>query len=270
MKPFFFRHGDLAYLESRYAEDSSACYGMHSHPTVSIGLVVSGHSIIEVNKREYQIKAGDIVMFNPEQPHMCNPVPGTKWSYHMIYFDSAWWDEAVKNVADDTKNRRFQVPILRDVKLCVELCRINRRFFDVRDRHDLNEIEISLIMWVNNFMSALEPCDMSEVEAAPKWIAQVQTYLEEHFDQTVKLEELCHLSGVPVTQLIRKFKRHCGLTPYAYLQNYKINRARDLLAAGQEISDVAYQLGFADQSHLHRLFKRLVASTPKGYQRSVS
>lgn len=270
MKPFFFRHNDLAYLESRYAEDSSACYGMHSHPTVSIGLVVSGRSIIGVNQREYEVKAGDIVMFNPEQAHACNPVPGTKWSYHMLYFESAWWDEAVKNVTNDTKDHRFHVPMLRDVKLCHELGRINRRFFEVRDQHDLGGIELDLIKWVNHFMSALDPCGVSEGEAAPTWIAQVQTYLEENFDQAVRLEELCHLSGVPVTQLIRKFKSHCGLTPYAYLQNYKINRARDLLAAGEEISDVAYHLGFADQSHLHRLFKRLVASTPKGYQRSAS
>ncbi|WP_423803846.1 helix-turn-helix domain-containing protein [Paremcibacter congregatus] len=51
-----------------------------------------------------------------------------------------------------------------------------------------------------------------------------------------------------------------------HLQNHRINQARKRLAAGEKISNVAYDLGFSDQSHLHRLFKRLVAATPGNYQ----
>jgi len=102
----------------------------------------------------------------------------------------------------------------------------------------------------------------------PKWIAEVKFYLEDNATHVVKLDLLSEISQVPITQLIRNFKLHCGLTPYAYLQNYRINRAKVLLAEGAAISDVALDLGFADQSHLHRLFKRLVACTPKRYQQT--
>jgi len=270
MKPTFFRHQSLPYLESRYTDNSSACYGMHSHPTVSIGLIVSGHSIVDVNEQQYRLKADDIVMFNAEQPHACNPVKDTKWSYHMLYFEKNWWREVIACVSPDQTYETFQYPILNHKKLCTDLCNINGRLLDVKDPNDYVEIELDLLMWINRFISCLDPAKPSQDAKIPDWIFTLQNYLVNHANRPVKLEELCRISQTSKTQLIRRFKQYCGLTPYAYLQNYRINQARKLLVEGETISDVAYQLGFADQSHLHRLFKRFVACTPKDYQRSLS
>jgi AraC-like DNA-binding protein len=48
----------------------------------------------------------------------------------------------------------------------------------------------------------------------------------------------------------------------------RLNKARDLLRAGQTIADVAFEMGFADQSHLGRWFKRAFGITPGLYRRA--
>jgi AraC-like DNA-binding protein len=57
------------------------------------------------------------------------------------------------------------------------------------------------------------------------------------------------------------FTKQVGLPPHVYLNQVRVNRAKQLLADGQPIALVAYETGFADQSHLTRHFKRLFGLT---------
>lgn len=67
-------------------------------------------------------------------------------------------------------------------------------------------------------------------------------------------------------QLLRAFKHQFGLPPHAYLMDEKIKRAKIMLKSGDDISDVALKLGFSDQAHFQRQFKKKLAVTPKFYQ----
>jgi AraC family chemosensory pili system transcriptional regulator ChpD len=70
-------------------------------------------------------------------------------------------------------------------------------------------------------------------------------------------------------QLIRAFQRVLGVSPYAYLVQLRVNRARTLLHQGVAVSEVAYTCGFSDQSHLTRTFKKAIGVPPGAYQRAV-
>lgn len=85
----------------------------------------------------------------------------------------------------------------------------------------------------------------------------------EHF---LSLEQLSAQSGISRYAIIRLFKRNFGLTPHAFQLNLRINQARDRLKSGSSVVDIAYDLGFSDQSHFHRVFKSLTGVTPKQYQ----
>ena len=86
----------------------------------------------------------------------------------------------------------------------------------------------------------------------------------------LSLERLAGQAGLGRYQLIRAFRAATGLTPHAYLLNARVNRGRLLLRDGLALADVAYQLGFADQSHFQRAFKQRVAATPGEYRRMVA
>ena len=91
-------------------------------------------------------------------------------------------------------------------------------------------------------------------------------FLETHCAEGVSLDQLSQVADLSPTQLIRSFRRHYGLTPHAYLIDRRIRLARQRLRQGEELAEVALATGFADQAHLQRTFKRLVAATPGQYR----
>ena len=89
-------------------------------------------------------------------------------------------------------------------------------------------------------------------------------------DQDLGLDDLARATGVDRFRLSRAFKAAFGLAPHAYLVQLRLAKARRLLAAGQPPALVAMSLGFADQSHMGRWFRRAYGLTPAHYRRRYS
>jgi AraC family transcriptional regulator len=78
--------------------------------------------------------------------------------------------------------------------------------------------------------------------------------------EPVSLDDLANLAGLSPFHFVAMFKRSTGLAPHQYLLAQRIERARALLAESRvPIADVAARTGFADQSHLMRVFRRHTA-----------
>jgi AraC-like DNA-binding protein/quercetin dioxygenase-like cupin family protein len=78
--------------------------------------------------------------------------------------------------------------------------------------------------------------------------------------------EAAQLSGVTREGFSRRFRRRRGMPPQSFQLIEKLNDARRLLRQGDSIAEVAAQTGFADQSHLGRLFRRVFGVTPGRYR----
>ncbi|SPB17205.1 AraC family transcriptional regulator [Caballeronia novacaledonica] len=90
-------------------------------------------------------------------------------------------------------------------------------------------------------------------------------YIEANFDKTVSLAQLADLSALSVSRFATVFREQFGLSPYKYLCELRVQRAQTLLLAGVPGSVVATEVGFFDQSHLARHFKRLCGMTPSAF-----
>lgn len=78
--------------------------------------------------------------------------------------------------------------------------------------------------------------------------------------------EACNLSR---SYFIRAFRETTGMTPYQWLLNERVNRARALLrASNTSLAEVAFTCGFADQSHFTRVFSAIVGATPGNWRRN--
>ena len=97
-------------------------------------------------------------------------------------------------------------------------------------------------------------------------IRRAREYIEAHAPETINLRKLASDAGLTSFQFIRKFGREVGLTPHAYQLDQRIIQARELLKHSRSQVDVAYALGFSDQSHFQRVFKPRVAATPGQYR----
>jgi AraC-like DNA-binding protein len=99
-------------------------------------------------------------------------------------------------------------------------------------------------------------------------IGRARAYLHEHFNEPVSLNELSAIAGISSYHLVRSFTRRFGLPPHAYQIHLRIERARAPLAAGAPLAAVASSVGFADQSHFTRHFRRIMNVTPANYAKA--
>jgi AraC family transcriptional regulator len=92
----------------------------------------------------------------------------------------------------------------------------------------------------------------------------VVEYIEEHLDASPSLEQMAAVARLSVYHFARQFKAATGLPPHQFVILRRVERAKELLQAGADLSlaEVALRAGFSDQSQFARHFKRLVGVTP--------
>jgi AraC-like DNA-binding protein len=103
---------------------------------------------------------------------------------------------------------------------------------------------------------------------APWQQRKIDRYLKDHLDQPLQLEELAAQLPLSVSHFCRAFKETFGATPHVYLTRLRLDRAQaTMLATTDPLSQIALDSGFADQSHLSRVFSRVVGQTPSAWRR---
>ena len=105
--------------------------------------------------------------------------------------------------------------------------------------------------------------------AARPEVLRARELLAERLVDPPTLEELAAHTGVGAFVLSRAFRAAYGLPPHAYLNQVRVDRARSLLLQGRRASEVAAEVGFADQPHLTRHFRRHLGVPPAAYQRTL-
>ena len=104
----------------------------------------------------------------------------------------------------------------------------------------------------------------------PVWLGHVRDRIRDARGCDVSVSALAREAGVHPVYLARRFRRAFGCSVIAFSQSERVHAAAAALADGRDsLSDVACRTGFADQSHLTRIFRRLTGVTPGGYRRLV-
>jgi AraC-like DNA-binding protein len=99
-------------------------------------------------------------------------------------------------------------------------------------------------------------------------IERALAHLSENYAERIRIGELAARAGLSEFHFQRRFNAVLGITPHRYQVMLRIFHAKLVLRGGASIGDVATSVGFADQSHLHRYFRRMVGVTPGQYQRT--
>lgn len=94
-------------------------------------------------------------------------------------------------------------------------------------------------------------------------VDKIEQYIEKHIGSHISIEALADLLGCSKFYFLREFKKVTGVTPYQYLMNKRLSKAKTLLSESDtSIASVSLALGFSDQSHFTRAFKNQFGQTP--------
>ncbi len=94
--------------------------------------------------------------------------------------------------------------------------------------------------------------------------------LEQHPECTDTIEQLAEEIFISKYHYIRKFKEISGLTPHKFQIQSRVRKAQQLMTGGNSIADIAVNMGFYDQSHFDKCFRKIVGIAPTDYICSVS
>jgi AraC-like DNA-binding protein len=100
-------------------------------------------------------------------------------------------------------------------------------------------------------------------------VARARDLLHERFADELPLDGMARTVTMSKCHLVHLFHKELGMPPHAYQIQLRVTQARRLVAAGTPLAEVASLTGFADQSHLTRLFKRIVGVSPGQYAAAV-
>ena len=101
-------------------------------------------------------------------------------------------------------------------------------------------------------------------------LKQIQDYIEDHLAEDLSIATLAALIPMSQFHFARAFKAAVGESPHRYLMQQRIDRAKMLLSATKlAVVDIAYQTGFADQSHFTVQFRKAIGLTPKQFRENV-
>lgn len=101
-------------------------------------------------------------------------------------------------------------------------------------------------------------------------LKQVTDYIEAHLAEELALADLATLAGLSAHHFGQAFKRTTGLPPHQYVIHCRVGRARELLRdPALTVAEVAVAVGFSNQSHLTRHFRRLTGTTPARFRRGL-
>ncbi|HEY4466622.1 MAG TPA: AraC family transcriptional regulator [Klebsiella sp.] len=225
-------------VELRSTWQSRQAYKYHRHTRLSIGAITKGQTCCICNGREYILNPGDIVIIPANAPHSCNPVDGQPRSYHMLYIET---------------DLQPAQQMIRSVELFSCYQQIVEQ---IQTTHALLAIEKLL---------ALLPGKPAVPETLRPSSQQLQQALLESLQTPPSLETLARTFALRKETLIRTFKQDTGMTPGSFLNMARVEYAKTRLLAGDNIADVSYQSGFADQSRFHKTFVSYTSATPRQY-----
>jgi AraC family transcriptional regulator len=99
-------------------------------------------------------------------------------------------------------------------------------------------------------------------------LKRVIDYMKANLTQDLSILDLATLTGMSESHFSRLFKQSVGISPYQYLIQQRVERAKQLLGKkSMAISTIALDCGFANQTHLTKVFRQMTRMTPKAYQK---
>ncbi len=99
-------------------------------------------------------------------------------------------------------------------------------------------------------------------------ILQIQQWLEDHFADKFRFEDVAREHGMSIRNFMRRFQGATGDKPLHYLQRLRIETAKGLLSTTRKsIKTISYEVGYDDASFFARLFRQHTTLSPNQYRR---
>ncbi|AGN81633.1 AraC family transcriptional regulator [Pseudomonas putida] len=258
-------------IESVRAHFVGHAYDPHWHDSFLVGVTEQGVQQFNCRRVRHRSTPGQVFLLEPGDIHDGLAPTEEGFTYSTLYLQPAWLDQQLRSLFEHTPGDSlpsFADTLCHDERLArataLAFCTVHDRDLRIVRQTAMDDLLACLTRHMH-WRRRINPDPRLPLSAQ-----RARDYLHAHLERDVGLEDLAQACGIDRFRLTRAFKAAFGIAPHAYLIQLRLARARRLLAQGQTPADVAVALGFADQSHLGRWFRRAYRLTPADYRRRCS
>ena len=256
---------------------------MNRHDYFELLYVYSGEAVYQIQDRRLVVRKGDLVVIGSTLYHRITEDPCLQMKAIVLFF----LPELVRAAEANGDDMEYLMPFfLQDhgfphiipantgipsqtldliKRIQTELpASSNRARLAVK-----TYLKMILMLLVNHYAAYLGNQEtFHRKQSAIQRLRPLFEYLEEHYDEPIRVEDAARLCATSNSHFMYFFKRVTGQSFLAYLNHFRIAKAQSLLASTDKpISEVSQEIGFCDQSHFGVVFRKLVGMTPLAYRR---
>ncbi len=255
--------GGLDVLQARFVRQA---FARHTHEVFTVGVVHQGAAAFWNRGAEHVAQGGSVMLINPDEVNTGHSFVESGY-VHLVLYPSA---EQLRQVAEQVTGKgASDVYFSQSVATVPDVARRLTAAHRTLITPDATRLarETALQDALAGLVVSLGQRRPQQVGRERAVAGQIRQYLEAHACEHVSLADLAHLAQLSPFHLTRIFGREFGLPPHAYQVQVRLRRAREQIAAGQALAQVALAMGFSDQSALSNQFKRHMGVTPGQYAR---
>ncbi len=234
----------------------------HFHNHYTILYVEKGVNVGFTENRSYQVHTGHILLINPGDLHAGHSLENEDLIFKSLRIDPDIAHRlCVENEVNTGGDIYFDIEPISDPGIAHILSSIlGDRTACFHTDEKITRLLVPLISKHSN-QKIRRKYDDHPVERAHQ-------YIHDNLDKNFSLDQLAKAAYISPFYLIRQFRRKYGLTPFQYLRNLRIEKAKHLLET-RSISEVAVEVGFFDQSHFLKHFRKVEGEMPSRYTRGI-
>jgi AraC-like DNA-binding protein len=242
-------------IELFEGHDVDHVFPWHFHPQYNIVLVEEGIMRYYFSDGEVDVRRNQFFVINPYQVHY-NAAATASCAYKAIFLPSSFVASNESNLPSFKRGADSNVAVFN------ELQRYASSLKTVSAKEEVMAIgkNISHLLLYN--------LDVIGKEASTdERILPALQHINENTDKRILVKDLASICCLSLFHFQRVFRESVGLPVNAYVHQLKIERSKQLLYQGAKISTTAFDTGYFDQSHFHRVFKKMYIVPPAKFSK---
>lgn len=254
----------------KYATGERAVF-RHWHTGIEILYFWGGESKLWINGKEIHIKEEGIALVNSNEPHQLIRYETPQARGCTIIISYEYMKLLYKGMEQcyfilDEKNPSHERLKWQMRELLTVYQRKDRNpFYHIKLNNVVNDI---IYLLLTDFRS--ENGEMRTEKYAERYKLIIQ-FIEEHYKENIKMEQLADKFGFSKEYFSRSFKKYMNINYKDYLTKRRLLEAEQLLrTTDRQISDIALECGFIDIKMFYSAFKKEYGSTPSTYRKEKS
>ncbi len=230
-------------------------YAAHTHDAWTVFTVDEGSIAYDLERRHRGVEGSKVTLLPPHVVHDGRPAASAGYRKRVLYVGTEVLGEHLIGPAVDE-------PDVVDASLVRGFRSLHRALGDPGDAFEAESI---FALVAPRLGEHLGERGHDETEPGASIAEELRDLLDARLFIGITLAEAGRILGVSPAHLVRSFTRRFGISPHRYLVGRRIDVARGRLLDGQPLAQVAADVGFHDQAHFTKHFKRHVGTTPGRY-----